>query len=450
MMQGIRMKAIARRRFSILGVLLLTLFAAHAFAGIGVWSYAGNNYPTQVAALAAMHAVSGQKAVLTQQSGITAMSSSTATYKYAAPNVNPTSSAWWYCAVPNSICLEGSFEPGAFSSEAAAVASILPVNPCPRTVVPATDWTRIFANLPFVEEIRGYDFTTSEPPACVNPSTSAFGIFRVELANCPTFYVLTQGPIICSDPDTDTISGPLDECSSAGSPSTSVGDPCDVLTGDFSQTETDYSGANLSFQRYYHSGTFESNHTLGVGWTHNYAAYLVLTGGVPTGLLRPNGHHDALTTSTTGVYISLSGAAIHVQQSGANWIATLKDGSSEVYTGTGQLTQLATPGGMITTLTYNFNKQLFSVSGQFGQAIQFSYNASNQLQTLIDPAGNSISYAYDANNNLTSATYQDGTKRTYLYENSTLPNNLTGIVDESNNRFLTVAYDDSTGAVTSS
>ena len=170
-------------------------------------------------------------------------------------------------------------------------------------------------------------------------------------------------------------------------------------------------GAGLTFQRYYHSATLESNHTLGVGWTHNYAGYLVLAGGVPQGLVRPDGHQDALITLTSGVYISLSGAAIHVQQSGSNWIATLKDGSREVYNSSGQLIQLLTPGGLITTLTYNSNNQLMSVSSPFGQALQFSYNSGNQLQQLIDPAGKMVSYGYGANNNLTSVTYQDSTTR---------------------------------------
>ena len=244
--------------------------------------------------------------------------------------------------------------------------------------------------------------------------------------------------------------GSLLECPQNGSPSTSVGDPCDVSTGDFSQTEQDYSGPALSFTRYYHSAVLESHHTLGIGWTHNYAAYLVINNGIPVGLLRPDGHDDALIYSASGVYISLSGAAIHVQQSGSQWIAHLKDGSSEVYSSTGQLLQLVTPGGLITTLTYNTNNQLMSVSNPFGQALQFSYNSSNQLQQLIDPAGKIVTYGYDANNNLTSVTYQDGTKRTYMYTNSTFPNNLTGIMDESNNKFLTVQYDPTTGAVTSS
>jgi RHS repeat-associated protein len=254
----------------------------------------------------------------------------------------------------------------------------------------------------------------------------------------------------CQGPIGGTVTGNnLLECAANAGPSTLVGDPCDVATGDFTQTEPDYSAAGLNFTRTYHSLTLAAD--MGVGWTHNYASHLVLNFGVPEGLIRPDGHDDALiSTSTPGVYISLSGAAIHVQQSGANWIATLKDGSSEVYSGsTGQLTQLVTPGGMITTLTYNGNNQLSSVSGPFGRAIQFSYT-NNQLQTLIDSAGNSISYTYDTNNNLTSVTYQDGTTRTYLYANSTFPNNLTGIVDESSNQFLTVTYDPTTEAATSS
>jgi hypothetical protein len=74
-----------------------------------------------------------------------------------------------------------------------------------------------------------------------------------------------------------------------------IGDPSDASSGDFAQTDIDYSGPVLALTRYYHSATLEAFHGLGVGWTYNYAAELVIHNGTPVGLLRPDGYHDALT-----------------------------------------------------------------------------------------------------------------------------------------------------------
>ncbi|HWM66559.1 MAG TPA: DUF6531 domain-containing protein, partial [Steroidobacteraceae bacterium] len=243
--------------------------------------------------------------------------------------------------------------------------------------------------------------------------------------------------------------GQLLECSQNGSDSTQVGDPCDVSTGDFSQTDTDYSSAGLAFTRYYHSITTAPGQTLGVGWTHSYSGFLAFNQITPLGLVRPDGHEDAIQ-NINFEYISLSGAAIHVQQVGSNWAAYLKDGSSEIYDSTGRLIQKITAAGLVTNLTYDTNGRLASVTGPFGHSLQFTYDSNGRLAQLIDPNNHAIVYGYDANNNLVTVTYQDSSSRTYLYENSAFPNHLTGIVDELSNRFLTVGYDPSTGQVTSS
>jgi YD repeat-containing protein len=73
--------------------------------------------------------------------------------------------------------------------------------------------------------------------------------------------------------------------------------------------------------------------------------------------------------------------------------------------------------------------------------LQFAYNAAGQIGTVTDPANNTITYTYDGNNNLTLVLYQDGTTRNYQNTNTSFPNNLTGIIDESGTQFLTVTYD---------
>jgi len=88
------------------------------------------------------------------------------------------------------------------------------------------------------------------------------------------------------------------------------------------------------------------------------------------------------------------------------------------------------------------------VVDSYGRHIQFGYDVINRLVKLVDAAANVIFYSYDpANNNLLSITYPDGKLKQYLYNESaytsgtSLPNALTGIVDENGIRFVTYTYD---------
>ena len=69
-------KVIAGRFTSILAVVGFLSFALPAYASLGAWSYAGVNYPSQAAAVAAMQAASPPNAALTQMAGITGMGGS--------------------------------------------------------------------------------------------------------------------------------------------------------------------------------------------------------------------------------------------------------------------------------------------------------------------------------------------------------------------------------------
>jgi RHS repeat-associated protein len=487
-----------QRGVCILAMLALIAPAASWAAGTWQWSasltvsnpaggnsstaYTSQYYPTLQQALAAMRALvpstantivtPSERVLMTavlQQTAVSQLTPSSVTYSYSPPAVNPVPGAWNYswngcnggppCLTPN------------YTTEAAAVAS-LAGGSCNVNVIgsqqisltPSGAWVDQYpSNPPYtpyeIFDDRSYSETDvveqgATPGTCVTEQSSPT-LYRARPVSCPTGYETFNGYPTpwCNNVFTGTITGQeLLECPTNGSPSTQVGDPCDVSTGDLSQTESDYDGPTLKFQRYYHSATLETSHALGVGWTHNYASYLVLINGNPNGLIRPDGHQDALTESTSvpGAFVSLSGAGIHVMASGSQFIAYLKDGSEEVYSSAGQLQELITATGLITTVTYNANRQLSAVSDAFGHSLQFSYNSNNQIGTVVEPDGSSILYGYDSNNNLTSATYPDSSVRTYQYTNSSFPNNLTGILDEQNQQFLTVNYDPTTAAVTSS
>jgi RHS repeat-associated protein len=425
-------------------VLLMQPIAAYADVTIA-WNYAGTSYSTQQQAVAAMQAATAQNAVLTVQSGITSMSSGATTYQYVAPNQTPSSTTQYW----------GNGIAGWESSESAAATDaeypVLSANAgiCGSvSASPTGSWTyQSYISYPvygagyyrnYVLNYWGYSQTGD---VCFTEQANT-QLYSQALVSCPSYYSLSGST--CVDSHTDSISSTPLTCPCVVAPGASAlkGDPVDAASGEYTEVQEDYSGPILSFHRYYHSGTLESFHGLGVGWTHQYAAQVILNGGSPDGLLRPDGYHDPLTWANEDGWVDepYSGDGIHLRITSGGFTAYLPDGSQELYNSSGALVELVSPAGLVTTLSYT-GGYLVSVNGPFGQALSFSYNSENQISTVTDPAGATIVYAYDGSGNLSSVTYQDGTSRTYQYENTSFPNNLTGIVDESGGQFNTVSYD---------
>jgi YD repeat-containing protein len=97
--------------------------------------------------------------------------------------------------------------------------------------------------------------------------------------------------------------------------------------------------------------------------------------------------------------------------------------------------------GWATSYMYNAAGQLATISNSFGRSLLLAYNAAGQLATVTTPDGRSIGYAYDAAGRLSTVTYPDGKTRTLLYENVAFPQALTGILNETDSRWGTFAYD---------
>ena len=319
------------------GLATMPVFVANA-AGTWQWTaqvtgvatpVQGSPFPTKEQAVQALTAAIVQHcadvgypcpaaSTAQQEVGIIAMTPNSKIYSYSL--FTPSSPTAYTCYVwtddpaPSSNVLTlGPY--GCYPDEASAVASQTLMQGCYTTlnnvggvnaysnswVTPAGDWS------PQLLAQQGTDFPLTEgsskvyniyaqSPLLQNNCATTFEaselLWRTRGASCPENFSVTSHPYptpvglnnttLCYAPSAGTVTAGLLDCQANGGPSTIVGDPCDVATGDFTQTEKDYSAsAGLNFTRTYHSLALESY--VGTGWTHNYAAKLVLTRGVPTG-----------------------------------------------------------------------------------------------------------------------------------------------------------------------
>lgn len=447
---------ILRKAAWLLGVVainnVISVIPSHAYTNQWEWrvvsvSRGSDNYPvpsgsfpTKQAALAAMRAVvwppnptgNPPGSVLTEEAGISSIGASGVRYKYTMP--------------PSAAAIIGEWEYGTqqqYANEAQAyaamVAAIFVCDP-PAVVTLNSDWHDSPANSWYgnfdQNQVKSYRVSSE----CSLPQVTTRSLYRERTYHCPQWYNQTTTFGECAaSPIVGYIDGHPIECAATGAAS-KVGNPCDVTNGDKSQTETDYQSTGLNFSRYYHSANLESAQRLGMGWTHDFAARLILSsnGLTPLGLLRPSGHHEILT-QTSGRYIARSGGGIEVVKIGTEWMTLIGDGSKEAYDATGKLTRLIDRSGLATNLLYT-NGALSSVVGPFGHSLQFSYEAG-RISQFADPAGQITYFDYDSDANLSQVTYPGGTIRVYVYEDANFPNHLTGIIDESGTRFSTYSYD---------
>ncbi|MFI0459947.1 MAG: DUF6531 domain-containing protein [Candidatus Thiodiazotropha endolucinida] len=135
-------------------------------------------------------------------------------------------------------------------------------------------------------------------------------------------------------------------------------------------------------------------------------------------------------------------------QNNTTWTYQTPDGVSETYDSGGKLISSKNTNGQITTFTYDEHNRLAAVTGHFGDTLTYTYDESGHLIRIVTPEGN-LAYNYDDKGRLARVTYINGNERLYHYEDTNFPQHLTGITDESGNRFATWAYDDKGRAILS-
>lgn len=255
-------------------------------------------------------------------------------------------------------------------------------------------------------------------------------------------------------------------------------DPVNFGTGSKFQQETDFrGGAWLTFRRFYNGHTPVPGAEMGALWRHTFdrsIEVLKSTPGASAGSIdqlvldRPDGSSETFTHGTNGWIPSSDDPDTVIEQVDGSGNTTgysvfmVGTRQTEQYSAAGQLQSITDLSGTVTTLTYSDATTpatvapkpglLLTVTAPNGRALSFIYDASARVQTITLPDGGTLGYAYDTNNNLTSVTYPDTHTKQYVYNESalvgaSLPNAMTGIIDEKGTRFETTSYNSSGQAI---
>lgn len=230
-----------------------------------------------------------------------------------------------------------------------------------------------------------------------------------------------------------------------------VGNPCNVRTGNKYQREVDAGGDVLPIVRHYNSKITDIDFGLGRGWLIPYLRRLEVyptSTGAKAHSRRGDGYGEELTrTGTTWAAESDSNSKLIEDTTG--YTLTYLTRSRDRFDLSGRLLESTDEAGTTVTLSYDANGRLSSAVDDYGHQLTFVYNSAGRISS-IDRGGSVYSFTYDpAKGNLTRITYPDATTRDYLYENTSYPHHLTGIIDESGVRWGTYTYD-SSGRATAS
>lgn len=391
-------------------------------------------FPSEQAALSAVRAQGGVYALAERVESIV-QSTSTTTYVYGSNPRGPIIGPW------GNYTMQGA-EPNPHASEEAAIDVVKAkwdangANcPIKTTVTPTTGWRQlqVWYSGDNYSEVRDYAVEFSAPPSCVRNVTTSQSL-RDRVVECPQYTTWNSTEKACLNKDIARITSRPMVCSS----SDLQHNPCNVSTGDKYQAESDFTLPWLDFSRHYHSSHSVPNSALGSGWTHSLNQALQLTDSSTAGLVLPSGNilpfQNSEAVDGSGWKLSISNGMYAIQK--PTQILRFQSG---------RLVQIEDLNGALTSLGYDSTGRLITATNSNGRSISFEYGngsySSKKLLSAIKSNGASlVEYGYDSTGRLEFAYYPDATSRHYHYENSNYPNHLTGITDETGQRYSTFAY----------
>jgi RHS repeat-associated protein len=212
-----------------------------------------------------------------------------------------------------------------------------------------------------------------------------------------------------------------------------------------SATDVQLSGpaGTLSFTRTYNSQNNTASF-MGYGWTTTFTEKLIVEATAIT-LVQKGGRHVVFKNDGSGNWINETGKKRVITTNASGYQLKEASGTISQFDSTGNLQSITDRNNNTRTYTYSAT-QLASISDNFGRSISFAYT-DGKLSSVSSGLG-TWSYTYQ-NDNLVTVTKPDTRTIQYLYEDPADIHNLTGIIDESGARVLTVGYDTQDRAISS-
>jgi RHS repeat-associated protein len=269
----------------------------------------------------------------------------------------------------------------------------------------------------------------------VTNGSGAFEFTYIPPKQIPAEVTMTAGCQQCSNTASKQIK--VDACDIC---SRGLGNPIQPATGEKQQRESDFSDGSphgLSFTRVYRSfGNVPAG--MGVGWSHNWMANLLVEGDTATVRLG-DGPTQQFVRIGEATWAPSSGVDQLLETAQGRVYYRASDESRWLFDVTGKPVAITQRNGWVATLGYANGLSVPStITNAFGRTLQLAYDAARRLASVTAPDGSSTSYVYDSLGRLIQVVNADGTRRGYLYETGNL---LTGIVAEEGMRLATFGYD---------
>jgi YD repeat-containing protein len=236
-----------------------------------------------------------------------------------------------------------------------------------------------------------------------------------------------------------------------------VADPVLPAEGIVTLSETDFASGDalpLVFGRTYLSRPYDTSQTaMGRNWVNNWQRRIDLTAvnaSTPQ-IVAYRGNQQPLMFKWNGkVWATLGNRGLSLTKAGNGDYRLIDEllGTTEVYSGNGNLYSETTRTGMLRKFGFDYRQRMVQINqwpvdqiGPNGFKINLQYDDRDRIVGMVDPLGKVTQYAYDVKGNLASVTHPDGSIRQYLYDDARFPNALTGVKDESGSRIATWTYD---------
>lgn len=229
----------------------------------------------------------------------------------------------------------------------------------------------------------------------------------------------------------------------------SFGEPVDGLTGDFWHTFSDFAipgrGMPLDLTRTYNSMTAGADGPFGHGWSFSYDISLTFPDATHVVVNQENGSQVEFNEHDGTYHAPPRVTATLVHNNDGTWTFVRRHRDTFSFDSSGRLTQEQDLNGYVTSLAYNAQGQLETVTDPAGRKLTFAYTGSH-IASVTDPLGRVVRYAYDGAGDLTDVTDVNGGNTHFTYDaahhmlSMRMPNQAPG-VPGSTGAAITNVYD---------